>query len=90
MRIAVLVAMDLRIVVSKKDSKTLVQVDGRLAAEGVPELEKVTRKAGPALCLDLSGLRLADDAGIVAIRHLRDSGAAIVGASPYIKLLLEE
>jgi|WetSurMetagenome_2_1015567.scaffolds.fasta_scaffold04110_8 anti-anti-sigma regulatory factor len=82
--------MQLRIVVSLEGSKTVVKVDGRLDAEGVPELEKVTRDKNAVLCLDLSGLRLADGEGIAALLRLQQAGAMIQGASPYLKLLLEE
>ena len=82
--------MQLRIVVSLEGSRTIIQVDGRLDAEGVPELEKVTRDESAALCLDLSGLRLADAEGIAALLRLQQAGAVIQGASPYFKLLLQE
>jgi len=82
--------MQLRIVVSLKDSRTVIKVDGRLDAEGVPELEKVTRDESATLCLDLSGLRLADADGIAALLRLQKAGAVIQGASPYFKLLLQE
>ena len=82
--------MQLRIVVSLEGSRTIIQVDGRLDAEGVPELEKVTRDESAALCLDLSGLRLADAEGIAALLRLQKAGAVIQGASPYFKLLLQE
>jgi hypothetical protein len=81
--------MQLRIVVSLEGLKTVVKVDGRLDAEGVPELDRVTRDEGAALCLDLSGLRLADAEGIAALLRLQKAGAVIQDASPYLKLLLE-
>jgi len=82
--------MQLRIVVSLEGLKTVVKVDGRLDAEGVPELDRVTHDEGTALCLDLSGLRLADAEGIAALLRLQKAGAVIQGASPYFKLLLQE
>jgi len=82
--------MQLRIVVSQESSRTIIKVDGRLDAEGVPELDKVTRDGSATLCLDLSGLRLADAEGVAALLRLQKAGAVIQGASPYFKLLLEE
>ena len=81
--------MQLRIVVSLEGSRRDVKLDGRLDAEGVPELEKVTRDESSALRLDLSGLRLADAEGIAALLRLQKAGAVIQGASPYFKLLLQ-
>jgi anti-anti-sigma regulatory factor len=80
--------MQLRIVVSSEGSQTVVKVDGRLDAEGVPELERATGKQDATLCLDLSGLRMTDSEGIAALLRLQKAGAMIRGASPYLKLLL--
>jgi hypothetical protein len=82
--------MQLRIVVSLEGSQRVIQVSGKLNAEGVPELEKVTHDASALLCLDLSGLRLADREGIAALLRLKHAGASVRGAAPYFKLLLKE
>ena len=66
----------------------IVRLEGWLEGEAVGELERVvTGEAGP-LRLDLSELRSADTAGLDALRALRAAGASLVGASPYIRLLL--
>jgi hypothetical protein len=88
--IARFTTMQLRIVVSLEGSRRVVKVEGRLDAEGVPELENVTRDVCAALCLDLSDLRLTDGEGIAALLRLQKAGAVIQGASPYLKLLLQE
>jgi anti-anti-sigma regulatory factor len=80
--------MQLRIVVSSERLRTVVRVTGRLDAEGVPELEKVTNEGSAGLCLDLSGLRMTDSEGVAALLRLHKAGAVIRGASPYLKLLL--
>ena len=54
----------------------------------LPELDKVTHDESAPLCLDLSGLRLADSEGIAALLRLQKAGAVMRGASPYLKLLL--
>lgn len=66
----------------------VVRLEGWLEGEAVAELERVIEGGAGALRLDLSELRSADKAGITALRAHRASGASIVGASPYIKLLL--
>jgi hypothetical protein len=66
----------------------VVRLEGWLEGEAVAELERVIEGGAGALRLDLSELRSADKAGLTALRAHRAAGASIVGASPYIKLLL--
>ena len=64
-------------------------VDGRLGADVVAELERVVAELSGPMCLDLAGLRSADEAGLGALRALLARGVAVTGASPYFRLLLE-
>jgi len=64
-------------------------VDGRLDAEVVAELERVVAERSAPVCLDLAGLRSADEAGLGALRALLGRGVAVTGASPYFRLLLQ-
>ncbi len=64
-------------------------VDGRLGANVVAELERVVAERSGPVCLDLAGLRSADEAGLGALRALLARGVAVTGASPYFRLLLE-
>jgi anti-anti-sigma regulatory factor len=74
---------------SNSDSGTrIVRIEGWLEGEAVAEFERVIDGDSVALRLDLSELRSADKAGLAALRAHRAAGASIVGASPYIKLLL--
>jgi len=80
--------MDLRLSVSREDEATVVHVDGRLAVQGVHDLQNtVGRVVGPVV-LDLSHLLSADDAGVVALRLLSGRGVQLRGTSPYFSLLL--
>ena len=42
-----------------------------------------------ALSRDLSALLTADEVGLALLRSLRDSGAALSGASRFLQLLIE-
>ncbi len=64
-------------------------VDGRLGADVVAELERVVAERSGPVCLDLAGLRSADEAGLGVLRALLARGVAVTGASPYFRLLLE-
>jgi len=64
-------------------------VDGRVDAEMVAELERVVARASRPVCLDLAGLKSVDEAGLGALRGLCAHGVAVIGASPYFRLLLE-
>ena len=67
----------------------VVRLEGWLEGEVVAELESVVSGGSGPLRLDLSELRSADKAGLDALRALRAGGVPLVGASPYIRLLLE-
>jgi len=67
---------------------SMLRIEGWLEGETVAELERVVNGSSGPLWLDLSELRSADTAGLAALRAMRAAGASIVGASPYIKLLL--
>jgi len=64
-------------------------VDGCLGANVVAELERVVAELSGPVCLDLTGLRSADEAGLGVLRTLCAHGVAVTGASPYFRLLLE-
>ena len=66
----------------------VVRLEGWLAGDGVAELERIVSGGTGPLRIDLSELRSADAAGLAALRALHAAGALLVGASPYIKLLL--
>jgi len=80
--------MTIYIACSAESGIRVVRLEGWLEGESVAELERVINGDSGSLRLDLSELRSADTAGLAALRALRASGASIVGASPYIKLLL--
>ena len=79
--------MELRLTATERDGSTIVHVDGRLAAGGVGELERLVRAVDGPVMIDLSNLLSADDAGVAALRTLAGQGARLVGASPYVALL---
>jgi hypothetical protein len=78
----------LRIALDQDSGVQVVRLDGWLEGEAVAELERVMSGCAGALRLDLTHLRSADPAGLIALRGLRARGAGLVGASPYIRLLL--
>jgi STAS domain-containing protein len=64
-------------------------VDGCLDADVVAELERVLTELSGPVCLDLAGLRSADEAGLGVLRALVAHGVSVTGASPYFRLLLD-
>lgn len=66
-----------------------MRIDGRLDGEGVTELERVVASLPCPLRLELLDLRSADEAGLEALRALRDRGIQLTGASEYLRLRLE-
>lgn len=81
--------MTIRIVTSKDDKTTTIQVEGRLNAETVPDLRGEVKLSSAPLRLDLSGLISADAEGIKELRALSAKGAELQGVSAYIRQLLD-
>ena len=69
--------MTLRIAVAEAAGIRHVQLDGRLTAEEVGELERVIGSDPGAACLELENLRSADAAGLAALRRLRTAGVEL-------------
>jgi len=66
-----------------------VRVSGQLDAAGAGELRELCRDRSGALILDLEELVAADAASLAALRALREEGGRLIGASHYIRLLLD-
>ncbi len=70
-------------------SATTVAVEGHLTADEVPSLREACQSAAGRVRVDLSGLRMADEAGIGELRLLSEEGAELHGASLLIRQLLD-
>jgi anti-anti-sigma regulatory factor len=79
----------MRITCSSVPGWKLVQIDGRLEEEGLPELERTLAWLTGPVRLELAGLTSVDGAGLDALRALRARGLSLHGASPYVALLLD-
>lgn len=62
---------------------------GRLDVESLAAFAGIAAGLTPGARCDLTELKSADDVGVVVLAHLRERGVALVGASPYLELLLE-
>lgn len=83
-------AMKLRITTQQRQSGTVVRVDGELVDAGVPELQKTCAAIAGPIAFDLAGLDRLDLAGLQFLHRLSLQGACLLGANPYISLLLRE
>ena len=81
--------MLLRITEERLGDVTVVHVAGRLVSEGAGELNRICMASPHPLRIDLSGLLQADELGLALLHSLRESGAELAGASPFISLLLD-
>ena len=66
-----------------------VALHGWLNEEVLGEFERACEPLGTRLWLDLSHLAGADEGGLRALNQRAGLGIRLVGASPYIQLLLE-
>jgi hypothetical protein len=78
----------LRMALGEEPGVQVIRLAGWLEGEAVAELERVVSGCAEPLRIDLAELRSADPAGLTVLRALRARGARLVGASPYIRLLL--
>jgi len=80
----------IRIDITSEGPETVVRTAGRLSGVAVAQLRKACDPIEGAFVLDLSNLLFADDAGIDVIHTIVEEGAEIRGASPFVKLLLDD
>jgi hypothetical protein len=80
--------MDFRITRIDDESGTLLRIDGWLGRHGLGELRRAHETTTMPITIDLSGLRLADDAALEALKRLESGGARLIGASRYLALRL--
>jgi hypothetical protein len=65
-----------------------LRVAGRLEGSAAQELLEVCRRQRGVLFIDLEELLSLDHTSVETLQELRAAGARIVGASPYIAMLL--
>jgi hypothetical protein len=80
--------MALRVSVTAAPDITIIGVNGRLAGDGAAELERECRAARRPIVLDLTHLTGLDDSGCRLLHLLTGEGLHVVGASPYVAMLL--
>jgi hypothetical protein len=82
--------MAFRLSVNQAPDLTTIGVAGRLGDDAVVILGEACGGARRPLVLDLSDLTNASNAGVLLLRRLASEGVHLLGASRYVKLLLEE
>ncbi len=81
--------MTLKVGVIDDTRPRTVALHGRLDAESLAAFAGIAAGLSPGARCDLTELKSADDVGVVVLAQLRDRGVELVGASPYLELLLE-
>jgi hypothetical protein len=81
--------MGFRLIVSEAPDLTTMQVVGRLGDDTVAVLIDACGRARRPLVLDLSELTSASNAGARLLGRLAGEGVHLLGASHYMRLLLE-
>ena len=82
--------MTIRIDTESEGAVVTLHVAGVLAGSAIKQLTDVCEPIEGHFALDLSTMKLADDAGIRLLRSLREEGAEIRGASVFITYLLND
>jgi hypothetical protein len=78
-----------RLIVAEAPDLTTIRVVGRLRDEAVAVLGDACGAARRPIVLDLSDLTSASDAGVLLLGRLAGEGVHLLGASHYMRLLLE-
>jgi len=78
----------LRITIDQESGIQIVRLAGWLETENLTELERVVGDTSGPFRLDLTELRSADRVGTTLLRALHAKGVSLVGASPFIRVLL--
>ena len=81
--------MTLRITVGRNGTTRCIALAGRLTGEEVEELNQVVHEDPGAARLELGELRSADEAGLAALRRLRDEGVEMRGVPPHLAWRIE-
>lgn len=79
-----------RLIMTYGEGMTTVKIDGQLAGESTRDLLQACAPIPGRLVIDLSDLHFADDEGVKTLSSLKARGADLVGARPYVEMLLEE
>ena len=82
--------MAFRLSVNQASDLTTIGVAGRLGADAIVILGEACGGARRPLVLDLSDLTSASNAGVLLLRRLASEGVHLLGASRYVRLLLED
>jgi hypothetical protein len=82
--------MTLRIVCVRVAGEARVELHGRLSGLEVAEFKSACAAHAQPARIDLTHLLGASAEGVHALREQRAHGAHLIGASPYIELLLDE
>jgi len=78
-----------KIEIIRGSERTTVRAAGRLSAEAVTELLRAVPLEPSRLVVDLSEVQSVDLVAGRALQGLRERGARLVRATPYVALLLE-
>ena len=84
------VTLAFRITSVSGEDETIIRLEGRLSAKRIEDLKKAVQAEPGTVLLDLSDLRSADAEGVLALRSISAKGAKLIGASPFIRQLLDE
>jgi hypothetical protein len=78
-----------RLIVTDSRDVTTMRLVGRLRDEGVALVTDTCAAARRPLVLDLSELTSASEAAVLLLNRLAADGVHLLGASQYVRLLLE-
>lgn len=82
------ILVTIRITVVREGETSRLAVDGQLVGDDSAELLRVCADLPGPKTLELAGVQFVDGRAASVLRRLQAGGATLVGASPYVRLLL--
>jgi hypothetical protein len=79
----------IRITTHQDKSRTVVIIDGRLAAADLEEVHRVRQSLPGNVSLDLGGLDACAEEGLKLLREWVKNGARLLKAPPFLRMVLE-
>ena len=75
----------IRIETSERRDRVTFALSGRIQAEDLPELKRVTGSCSKPVVLDLAGVKLVDREAITFLAKFETENATITNCPPYIR-----
>jgi hypothetical protein len=79
----------IRVTTQVENSRTVVTIDGQLAASDVEEIQRVKASVKGKVVLRLAGLDTCTEEGVRLLKQWLNAGAQLENANPFLRMLFQ-